>query len=151
MRFAIPSILVFLTVTAIPPCASGFAADIPDQRSIDALAAKVDQAPQSEQCFLYAELVHQMTEFSARQYAAGNVEKATDLLRQVQDLTRKIHLSVASSRKRVKNTEIQLRHAAFRLAGLLHASSIEDRPLVAETLAQVNQVQTEAMLRVFSR
>jgi hypothetical protein len=92
-----------------------------------------------------------MTEFSARQYAAGNVDKATDLLRQVQELTRKIHLSVASSRKRVKNTEILLRHAAFRLAGLLHASSVEDRPLVAETLAQVNQVQTEAMLRVFSR
>jgi hypothetical protein len=151
MRFAIPAILVFLTVTAAPIRASGSDADIPNQQSINALAAKVMQAPPTEQCFLYAELVHEMTEFSARQYAAGNVEEATGLLKQVQELTHKIHLSVASNRKRLKNTEIQLRHAAFRLAGLLHASNAEDRPLVAETLAQVNQVQSEALMRVLSK
>jgi hypothetical protein len=151
MRFAIPAILVFLTVSALPACASGIEANIPGQQNIDALAAKVMQAPPSEQCFLYAELVRQMTEFSVRQYAAGNVDKATDMLKQVQELTRKIHLSAANNHRRLKNTEIQLRHAAFRLAGLLHASSVEDRPLVEETLAQVNQVQSEAMMQVFSK
>jgi hypothetical protein len=79
------------------------------------------------------------------------VDKATDMLKQVQELTRKIHLSAANNHRRLKNTEIQLRHAAFRLAGLLHASSVEDRPLVEETLAQVNQVQSEAMMQVFSK
>jgi hypothetical protein len=58
---------------------------------------------------------------------------------------------VANNQRRLKNTEIQLRHAAFRLAGLLHASSLEDRPLVEETLAQVNQVQTEAMMQVLGK
>lgn len=151
MRFAIPAILVFLTVSAISVYASGTEANSTDQQNINELAAKVMQAPPDEQCLLYAELVHQMTEFSARQYAAGNVDEATGLLKQVQEFTRKIHLSVASNRKRLKNTEIQLRHAAFRLAGLLHASSVEDRPLVAETLEQVNQVQTEAMMRVINK
>jgi hypothetical protein len=151
MRFAISAILVFLTVTAIPACAFGTEANSADQQSINELAAKVMQAPPGEQCLLYAELVHQMSEFSARQYAAGNVDEATGLLKQVQEFTRKIHLSVASNHKRLKNTEIQLQHAAFRLAGLLHSSSVEDRPLVAETLEQVNQVQTEAMMRVISK
>jgi len=34
---------------------------------------------------------------------------------------------------------------------LLHASSIEDRPLVEATLAQVNQIQTETMMQVFRK
>lgn len=151
MRSVIPAVLVFLTVTAVPVCASGFDDKIPDQQSIDALAAKVRQAQPREQCFLYAEMVHEMTELSLRQYAAGDVEKAAELLKQVQGLTRKIHLSVADDNKRLKNTEILLRHTAFRLTGMLHSSSFEDQSLVAQTLAQVNQVQTEAMMQVFRK
>jgi hypothetical protein len=32
---------------------------------------------------------------------------------------------------------------------MLHTSSFEDRTLVEQTLAQVNQAQTEAMMQVF--
>lgn len=151
MRFAIPAFLVLLTVTAGPVCASEFDGKIPDQQSIDALVAEARQAPQREQCFLYAQLVQQMTELSVRQAAAGDMDKAANLLRQVQALTQKIHLSVASNDKRLKNTEILLRHTAFRLTGLLHSSSFDDQSLVAETLAQVNQVQTEALMQVFRK
>ena len=68
-----------------------------------------------EQCFLYAELIHQMTEFSLKQYAAGDVDKASDLLKQIQTITHKMHLSVGENDKRLKNAEILLRHTAFRL------------------------------------
>jgi hypothetical protein len=34
---------------------------------------------------------------------------------------------------------------------MLHASAFEDQTLVAETLAQVNQVQTEAMMQLFRK
>jgi hypothetical protein len=34
---------------------------------------------------------------------------------------------------------------------MLHNSSLEDQPLVAQTLAQVNQAQDEAMLQVFRK
>jgi hypothetical protein len=151
MRFAIPALLFSLTVTVVPVCAFGSNNKIPDQQSIDALTAKANQAPLRDQCFLYAELVHQMTEFSARQYAAGDVEKATQLLKQIQGLTRKIHLSVAGDEKRMRNAEILLSRTAFRLTGLLHSSSFEDQSLVAQTLADVNQVQTETMLQVFRK
>jgi SpoVK/Ycf46/Vps4 family AAA+-type ATPase len=151
MRSRVPAILVLLTVTVLPVRASGFDDKTPDQQSIDALAAKASQAQPREQCFLYAELVHQMTEFSLRRYAAGDVEKAADLLRQIQELTRKIHLSVSDDNKRLKNAEILLRHTAFRLTEMLHSSAFEDRPLVQETLAQVSQAQTEAMLQVFRK
>ena len=151
MRTRVPALLVLLTVTVLPVRASGFDDKIPDQQSIDALIVKASQAQPREQCFLYAQLVHEMTEFSLRRYAAGDVEKATDLLKQIQLLTNKIHLSVSDDNKRLKNAEILLRHTAFRLTEMLHSSSYEDQTLVAQTLAQVSQAQNEAMMQVFRK
>lgn len=122
-----------------------------DQQSIAALQVRIAQAQPREQCFLYAELMHQMTEFSLRQYAAGNTDKANDLLKQIQAIAHKVHLSVADNDKRLKNAEILLRHTAFRLSEMLHNSSSEDRPLLQETLAQVNQAENEAMQQVFKK
>ena len=145
------AVLVLLPVFAVPACAYTPDEKIPDQDSIAALQARISQAQPKEQCFLYAELIHQMTEFSLRQYSEGNVEKASDLLKQVQGLAHRVHLSVADDNKRLKNAEILLRHSAFRLTEMLHSSSFEDRPLVEQTLAQVNQAENEAMLQVFKK
>src|SRR5580692_3241120 len=47
--------------------------------------------------------------------------------------------------------QLLLRHTAFRLTELLHEGGFEDRPLVEQTLAQLNQAQSEAMLQVFRK
>lgn len=145
------TIFIFLAAVALPACAYSPDEKAPDQQSIDALEARIIQAPPREQCFLYAELIHQMTEVSLRQYAAGDVEKATGMLKQIQKLANKLHLTLADDNKRLKNAEILLRRASFRLNEMLHASSYEDRPLVEETLAQVNQADDAAMMRVFKK
>ncbi len=90
-----------------------------------------------------------MVEFSARQYAGGEIEKATALLKRAQEFTHKIHTAVAMDDKKLKDAQILLRHTAFRLNELIHASSTEDRPLMTETLAQLNAAQNETMLAVF--
>jgi hypothetical protein len=123
----------------------------PDQQSIEALETRASQAQPREQCFLYAQLVHQMTELSVKQYAAGNIEAASGLLKKIQLIAQKIHLSMANNDKRLKNAEILLNHTAFRLNEMLHASSYEDRALVQQTLAQVNEAQNEAMMEVFHK
>ena len=143
------AVALLFGLTALPVRAAGVDDKNFDLATIQALEDRANQAQPREQCFLYAELVHQMTEVSVRQYAAGDVEKATSLLKRIQALTHKIHLSMANNDKRVKDTEILLNHTAFRLNGMLHASSFEDRPLVQETLADVSQAESEAMLQVF--
>jgi hypothetical protein len=145
------AIAVVLAVTVVPASASSFDDKTIDQDSINALQAKVLQAQPREQCFLYAELVHEMTEYSLRQYANGDGQKATVLLKQVQLLAHKIHLSISDDNKRLKNAQILLRHTAFRLNEMLHDTSAEDRPLVADTLAQVNKAEDEAMMEVFRK
>jgi hypothetical protein len=143
--------LLVVGLTAAPARASSFDSKPPDQQTIDALEARANQAQPREQCFLYAEMVHQMTELSLKQYAAGNVDMATTLLRKVQLVAQKIHLSLANNDKRLKNAEILLNHTAFRLSEMLHAADFDSRPLVEQTLAQVNHAQDEAMMEVFKK
>jgi len=124
---------------------------LPDQQTLEALEARANQAQPREQCFLYAQLVQQMTELSIRQYQAGNVGKAAGLLQQIQRIAKKIHLSVHNDDKRLKNAELMLSQTAFRLGEMLQATNVEDRPLVEQTLAQVSDAKDAAMMQVFSK
>lgn len=145
------TILLALAALAVPAFASSPDDKVIDQQTIADLEARIPSAQPREQCFLYAELIHQMTEFSMKQYAAGDVDKATDLLKQIQRITHKLHLTMSDNDKRLKNAEILLRHSAFRLTEFLHNSSSDDRPVVEATLAQVNRAESETMMEVFRK
>ena len=58
-------------------CACAFAVDekVPDPQAMAALMAKADQAQPKDQCFLYAELVHQMTELAGQQLSTGDLAR----------------------------------------------------------------------------
>jgi hypothetical protein len=131
--------------------AASFDEVTPDAQTIAALEARASQAQPREQCFIYAQIVHQMTELSLKEYSAGNVDHAASLLKRIQGFAQKIHLSIAGNDKRLKNTELLLSHTAFRLKEMLHSSSYDDQQLVQETLSQVNQAQNEAMMTVFQK
>jgi len=152
MNSGVPlAVAVLLTVAAGTACAAGIDDKPMDLQGIQALETRAGQAEPREQCFLYAELVHQMTEMSVRQYASGDVANATSMLKHIQQIAHKVHLSMSDNDKRLKNAEILLRHTAFRLNEMLHGSSFEDRPLVQETLSDVSQAQNEAMMQVFRK
>ncbi len=74
MRCAVSVVVVsFLFVTNYPRLESASLDDsIPHAQTIAALELKASQAQPKEQCFLYAELVHEMIEYSSAQYAAGD-------------------------------------------------------------------------------
>lgn len=152
MRSLVPlTAILLLSTTILPLRASSSEGDLLDQQQIESLELRASQAQPREQPFLYAELVHQMTELSIRQYAAGDVNKATGMLKDIQKFAQKIHLSLAHNDKRLKNAEILLGRTAFRLNEMLQSTSYEDRPLVKQTLAQVNQAQSATMMEVFKK
>lgn len=150
MRVFVLTALLF-SALSIPAFAASFDDRVPDLQSLDALEQRASQAQPREQCFLYAQLVHAMIEVSAHQYASGDVDKATGLLKRAQEFTHKISQALAVNDKKLKDAQILLRHTAFRLNELLHASSSEDRPVVQQTLSQLNQAETDAMLQVFKK
>lgn len=145
------AVLLVVVSTVAPVCAFASSNRVPDEQSIAALEIRAEQAQPREQCFLYAQLVQQMTELSVRQYASGNVDKANSLLKRIQGFVLKIHFSLTGNDKRLKNAEILLSTTAFRLKELLHARDFDERPLVEETLAKVTNAQDEAMMQVFKK
>jgi hypothetical protein len=153
MRSKIPVVAAALLLALLMARTASAALDAhpPDAQSIAALEQKANAAQPREQCFLYAELVHEMIEFSSAQYAAGEVEKAAETMKHVNLFAQKIHMIMANDEKRLKGAQILLRHTAFRLTELLHATSTEDHPLIEQTLAQLNQIQTETMMQVFRK
>lgn len=133
-------------------CTCAYAADerIDDPQAMAALMAKADQAPPKDQCFLYAELVHQMTELAGQQLSAGDA-RASDTLHLVQKYAEKIHMGAAEDGKKMKNAEQLMRHTSYRLNDILNAASYDDRQMLQSTLKQLEQVQTELMMQVFKK
>jgi hypothetical protein len=152
MRFVVlVAALAAVGASCSPVCAAPIDENTPETQMIAALEARANQAEPREQCFIYAQIVHQMTELSMKEDSAGNVDHATSLLKRIQTFAQKIHLSVAGNDKRLKNAEILLSHTALRLNEILHSGNYDDRSLVEQTLAQVNQAQNEAMMTVFQK
>lgn len=151
MRTAPVVVLVVVSALSIPACAAAPDSKIPDEASINLLEQRANDAQPREQCFLYAQLVNEMVEYSAREYAAGETERATGLLKRAQVFTHKIQSALVVNAKKLKDAQILLRHTAFRLTELLHSSDYDDQPVVQETLSELNRAQTEAMLTVFKK
>lgn len=151
MRF----VATTLAVTALAfnlSCARAFAVDdrVVDPQAMAALIAKADQAQPKDQCFLYAELVHQMTELAGQQLSAGD-SRASETLHLIQKYAQKIHMGVAEDGKKMKNAEQLMEHTSYRLNGILNAASYDDRQVLQATLKQLQQVQTELMMQVFKK
>ena len=74
MRF-VATTLAISALTFSISCARAFAVDerIVDPQAMAALMIKADQALPKDQCFLYAEIVHQMTELAGQQMSSGDV------------------------------------------------------------------------------
>jgi hypothetical protein len=152
MRFVATTLAVSALAFSLS-CVRAFAVDdrIPDPQALAALMAKADQAQPKEQCFLYAELVHDMTELAGQQLSSGDGDHASDTLRLVQKYAEKIHMGVAEDGKKMKNAEQLMRHTSYRLNGILNAASYDDRQALQATLKQLEQVQTELMMQVFKK
>jgi hypothetical protein len=152
MRF-VATTLVLSAVTLSLSCARAYAVDerMMDPQAMAAFMLKADSALPKEQCFLYAELVHQMTELAGQQIAAGEEDHASATLKLVQKYAEKIHMGVAEDGKKMKNAEQLMRHTSYRLNDILNAASYDDRQALQATLKQLEQVQTELMMQVFKK
>lgn len=149
MRFA--AVVTAILLPASLAWAHGVNDRPPDPRELADLEAKAAVASPNEQPYLYAELVHSMTEIATEQYQSGDNRLASQSLKSAQGYASKIQTGLLRDAKKVKNAEILIRHTAFRLHELLTGASVDDRPTVEATIQKLNQVQSELMMQVFRR
>src|SRR5271170_3961120 len=115
------------------------------------LQTKADQARPRDRCFLYAELVSQMTDLAGQQFNAGDSGQASETLKLVQRYAEKIHTGVADDSKKLRDAELLMQRTSFRIKGMLNKASYEDRPALERTLKQLNRIHTELMMQVFKK
>lgn len=114
------------------------------------LEQRASQAKPREQCFLYTELVHAMTEKAGKEIANGDTDKAAATLKLVNQYAHLIHMNLAQDTKRLKNAEMLMHHTTYKLGQYLHIVSGDDRDTVQATLKQLDQVNDELLAQVFS-
>jgi hypothetical protein len=147
---SLTALLLALFLTLCPFAYAGFNENLPDSQTLSQLEIRAQQANPRDQCFLYTELVHTMTELAAKQLLDGDADAASATLKKVEHYAQLIHLGLSNDTKRLKNAEMLMHHTAYRLGDLVRAASSEDRPVLTATLKHLDQVQTEILLQVFS-
>ncbi len=143
---------VFFCFILVEPFACRAASEeiLIDANTIAQMEARALQAKPREQCFLYTELVHAMTEMAGHQMLAGETENAAATLQRVQHYAQLIHLGLANDTKRVMNAQMLMHHTTRRLDEYVHKASFEDRESMEATLKQLTQIEGELLSQVFA-
>ena len=85
------------------------------------------------------------------QFGTGDPAAGEDTLNLVRQYAFKLQASIGDDSKKLKLAETLLHHTSFRLEGILHEVSYENRVALEMTLKQVNNVQTQLMMQVFKK
>ncbi len=131
-------------------------ASSPDETALDAatlsqMEARADHALVRDQCYLYTELLHGLTELAGRQLEAGQEDAAAATMVQVDAVATKLEVVTGKDAKRLKNAEMLLEHTTHRLSDMLRVASNEQRTVMQSTLKHLNAVHTSVLAMVFAR
>lgn len=139
-----------LLLTITPAVSAAVDEPVPDAQTIAQMELRAQQANPRDQCFLYTELVHTMTNVAIKQIASGDDDKASTTLQQINRYAHLIETSLLKNTKKLKNAEILMDRTTAHLTEALHLTSGEQRNNVQATLKQLDGVQNQLLNQVFS-
>ncbi|GGA60665.1 hypothetical protein GCM10011507_10260 [Edaphobacter acidisoli] len=141
---------VLLLIFAPRVSAASIDENPPDPQTLAQMELRAQQANPRDQCYLYAELIHSMTDVAVHQIANGDDDKAALTLKQISHYAHLIESSLAKNTKRLKNAEILMDRTTTHLTEALHFTSGDDRANLQATLKQLNGVQNQLLDQVFN-
>lgn len=150
LRFSALLLVPAFLLTFTPQAVAGINETIPDAQTLSQMEQRAQQANPRDQCYLYTELVHTMTEMAVKQIADGDDGNTNAVLRQIDRYSHLIQESLAKNTKHLKNAEMLMHHTTRRLAESLHLASGDDRSNVQATLKQLDLVQDQILNQVFN-
>lgn len=151
-RTGLALLITTLMATTLTRPAAAFG---PDETALDAatlsqMEIRADQALVRDQCYLYTQVVHGLTELAGRQLSAGLDEEAEATIRQVDVVANKLNVAVSKDPKRLKNAEQLLEHTSERLTDMVRAAADGQREVMQATLKHLNAVHTGLLAMVFA-
>lgn len=121
-----------------------------DPALITQLEQRAEHAEAREQAFLYTQLVHVYSALAGKQMADGDMDEANASLKHIQHFAHLIHTALAKDTRKLKDAEMLMQSAAFRLGQCMRMVSSDDKPAVEATLHQINGVNDEMLAQVFA-
>jgi hypothetical protein len=150
MGLTLRSIAALSLFFLVLPARAAANESIPTPEALARLEVRAAQAKPREQCFLYTELVHGLTQQATAQLADDDTEQAAATLKQIDQDAHLIQRSLARNSNRLKDAELLLHDTTYRLGQLLHLVSGYDRATVQNALKQLNQLNDELLNQVFT-
>lgn len=147
--------LVVISLLFLFPLSTAHASR-PDEIPLDAAALaqmeqQADAAQPRDQCFLFTEVLHGLTELAGRQIAAGDETDATATLEHIDAVAAKVQQTSSANAKRLKNAELLLERTTRRLTDMARVVSGSERTAMQATLQRVDHVHTQLLAMVFAR
>ena len=139
---------LFLLLT--PPVHAAIDETLPDAQALSQMELRAQQANPRDQCYLYTQLVHTMTEMAVKEMADGDSDQASATLKQINHYAHLIQVNLEQNTKRLKNAEMLMHHTTLRLAQSLYLASEDNRTTVQATLKQLDLIQDQILDQVFN-
>lgn len=128
----------------------------PDEAPLDAatllqMEQRAEAAQPRDQCYMFTQVLHGLTELAGRQIAAGDDTDVNVTLQRIDAVAAKVEQTSADNPKRLKNAELLLEHITRRLTDMAHVASGAEQTAMKSTLQQLDKVHTAVLGMVFAR
>ena len=113
------------------------------------LKAKADAAQGSEKINLSLDYARHELEQADKLYTDGDVEKAEAAIGETMTYARRAAEASASTKKRLKQTEIDLRKLEHRMRDIGQSLNVDDRPPVEKSVQDLEQLRAGLLAKMF--
>jgi hypothetical protein len=135
MRNTVPIVILLLLALAARA----------EDKTVEQLKTEAERADSGQQGRLYAEIADRLVTVADKQFTDGESVKGHSTVQEILAYANKAHDLAIQTRKKMKETEKELRQCRRRLENMRRTLAAEDRPAVEEVEKQLEQL-TESLL-----
>jgi len=140
MRRTLPIVLLLLLALAVRA----------EDKTVDQLKAEAERADPGTQGRLYAEIADRLVAVADKQFTDGESVKGHATVQEILSYATKAHDLAIKTRKKMKETEKDLRQCRRRLESMRRTLAAEDRPAVEAVEKQIEQFTEEILESMFA-
>jgi len=141
MKLRLLMVFVLLSLAA--------AAGQPDKLS--ELKTRAQAAPPADQARLFIDIARMQFEAAKAAYDSGKAPQAQAALTELSTAADRASQAAIQTRKRLKNTEIDIRKLTEHLKNLKPTVSVDDRVPVQQAIDHLEKLRTELMTQMFAK
>jgi hypothetical protein len=121
-----------------------------EEKTVEQLKAEAERAESGQQGRLYAEIAARLVPVANKQFTDGESVKGHATVQEILQYGTKAHDLAIQSRKKMKETEKDLRLCRRLLESMRRTLAAEDRPAVEAVEKQMSELTQEVLESMFS-